>query len=126
MFSKIRVKRCSGKFAERVTKNLLLAHPGYAPDAYIHRYARVACSEAGEKEFSDGKRTYGRDSRRRKNAYIPTTVRPAPSRGGVRFGNRTEHGARRGAIGGAGANCPAIHLHQGGRQRRGRLRSQQF
>jgi streptogramin lyase len=53
-------------------KNLLLAHPCYAPGAHRHPYASVDCSRVGGKEFGDGKSTYKCGSRRRKNAYTPT------------------------------------------------------
>src|SRR5215207_5375449 len=85
----------------------------------------VACCEVGGKEFSDGKRTYGRDARRR-NAYVPTTVRPAPSRGSVHAGGGACPSARRDAFGRTSTIRAAIHLHKGGGQRRGWLRSFQL
>src|SRR5215203_3206138 len=52
--------------------------------------------------------------RRRMYAHPQTTVRLAFFSAGVCIGGRTERGARGGAFGGAGSDCPAIYLHQGG------------
>jgi hypothetical protein len=52
--------------------------------------------------------------KRRKDALVQTTVRLAPVRAGVRFGDGTDRDTRSDALGCAGANRPAaIHLCQG-------------